>query len=204
MIGNLIGVVASRHRNNEFDFEGTIQTNSTNSNYIGTTMRATSGELLLDGAEFDHVLFNKSFDFLDGMYIEYRVKQSALNSTFNVASGLIDVAGGYAAGGGMQTGPGAGNLFDSVSGGTRVQVLSGGMNVNTFYTFRWERTGDTFEFFRDGISQGTDTEIGFTLRLDGLGHVRDINKFFGTIDYFDLNGEVFHFNETGNNPIVTT
>jgi hypothetical protein len=203
MIGNLIGVVASRHRDNEVDLEGTIQTNSTDINYIGTTMRATAGELLFDGAEFDHVLFNKPFDFLDGMYIEYRAKQSVFDLTYRVASELIDVPNGFVAGGGVQTGGGAGNLFDSSAGGTRVQVFSSGMTVNTWYTFRWERTGDTFEFFRDGISQGTDTEVGFVLRLDGLGHVRDANKFFGTIDYFDLNGDKFNFNETGNNPTVT-
>lgn len=183
---------------------GTIQTNSVDPNYIGTTMRATAGELLFDGAEFDRVLFNKPFDFLDGMYIEYRVKQSAFNLTYQVASGFIDLPGGFNNGGGVQMGSGASYLYDSVVNYVQVEVFSGGMNVNTWYTFRWERTGDTFEFFRDGISQGTDNSPGFTLRLDGLGHVRDANKFFGTLDYFDLNGEVFNFNETGNNPTVTT
>ncbi len=204
MIGNLIGTVANRHRDNEVELEGIIQTNSTDVNYIGTTMRATAGELLLDGADFDHVLFNKPFDFLDGMYIEYRAKQSVLSSGYRVASGLIDVPNGFDNGGGMRTGMGSGFLHSSTTIGEIVSVSSSGMAANTFYTFRWERTGDTFEFFRDGISQGTDTKIGFVLRLNGLGHVVFSDNFFGTIDFFDLNGDKFNFNETGNNPKVTT
>lgn len=197
MIGNLIGVVASRHRNIDLPLGGTITTTNTDPNRIGTVIRATSGEISLDGNFTESMELDDIFFFTVGKYIEFESSTSKVTGTGpRIVRGTTN--------GGEAT-----VLFQS----SQILVMGVGFSTsnstNTFYKVRINHVSlGNFEVIKDGVSLGTQDLFSITgnsiFNITSLGRSGGTNNYISKHRYLDVDGKVFNFNEIGNNPTVTT
>ena len=189
MIGSLIGTVASRHRNTELF--GTITTDSVDPNYIGTTVRATAGELTLDGDLSDTMYLDEPFLIEVGMFFEFESSTSFFAQTRRI------LFGNHESGTEKVYFMGNAIFFLGVSFPT-TNVL------NTFYKVRIVHVSTgSYEVFKDDVSLGIQN-IGISaFEVVALGRAANVSfSYISKHKYLNLNGKVFNFNETGNDPKV--
>ena len=191
-------IIASRREDGILS-EGLINTDSTDPNHIGTTMRATAGELAFDVANNEYVTLDQSIETLKniGDYVEFNVTIG--ENTQWLAGNVLDTS----------------DYFYLLNSLVRIRGNSSGGTANTEwtittpiignnYTYRIVRSSvGNFELFADGVSQGEQSDNGSdSIVVSQLGRRGTNTTSTITYSHADFNRAKFDFNETGNDPRV--
>ena len=195
MIVVLLGVVASRRGGQKLS--GTIHTNSTDPNHIGSVIRAIAGEVELSSSNRDGFTVDNVSTFLQntGDFFEIDIFCNALNEAFLQKSGNND----------FMRFTSTTNIRFPDNGQTNLPTPS--ITLGAWNLVRVTKTAIGYQASVGGVS-GADTAQNAGTPFIGWDNVG--NKIGGTPNFddkirsFNLNGFVFDFNESGNDPKIYT
>ena len=195
--GGFTGIISSfEYKNSVFNFdEAQNNTPIVYSDYIKNTMRGTSGELTFDYLKKDYVELDKDYVIENsGDYVEFVLTKQDY-TTFQNRSYPLGSVGNTAR-------VYVTNSTVRVDNGSNFKVFTGTTFVDgSTYKIRVQIVGTDLEVLVDNISLGLQdiSGVSYTFNAIGTGNVVGNNFFEGSLDYVDINGAVFNFDEPQTN-----